>query len=124
MPPEGAEQGGGVGPLTWVALAVGAGALGAGIVFGLGAQSSFDDFKNTAVDDDGDRRRAEQKFDDAESKGRLATVLIPVGAVVLALGATLLVLDLSDGGSTETELGLQPVPGGALLSLRGTTEGP
>jgi hypothetical protein len=120
VPVDSAERRGGIGVLTWVALAVGAGALGAGVVLGLGAQSSFDEFKNTAVEDADDRRRAEQRFDDAESKGRLATVLIPAGAVVLALGATLLVLDLSDDGGGETELGLQPLSGGALLSLRGT----
>jgi hypothetical protein len=120
MPADTAKPGGGIGVLTWVALAVGAGALGAGVVLGLGAQSSFDEFKSTPVDDADDRRRAEQRFDDAESKGRLATVLIPAGAVVLALGATLLVLDLSDDGGGATELGLQPTTGGALLSLRGT----
>jgi hypothetical protein len=122
MPAEDAESGG-VGPLTWVALAVGAGALGAGVVFGLAAQSSYDDFKGTEIDDDEDRARAEDSFDSAESKGRLATILIPAGAVVLALGATLLVLDLSDGGGSETELGLSPMPGGALLSLRASAEG-
>jgi hypothetical protein len=123
-PPEPAPGGASVGPLTWIALGVGAVALGAGVVLGLGAQSSFDDYKQTEVRDEDDAAQAEEHFDSAESKGRIATVLIPAGAVVLALGATLLVLDLSDDGGADTELGLAPLPGGALLSLRAAVEGP
>jgi hypothetical protein len=120
------EPGGGsVGPLTWVALGVGAVALGAGVVLGLSAQSSFEDYKQTEeIDTIEGRAEAEQHFDSAESKGQIATVLIPAGAVVLALGATLLVIDLSDDGGAGSELGLAPLPGGALLSLRTALEGP
>jgi hypothetical protein len=123
-PPEPEPAGASVGPLTWVALGVGAVALGAGVVLGLSAQSSFDDYKQTEIDDDEDRVQAEEHFDSAESKGKIATVLIPAGAVVLALGATLLVFDLSDDGEGGTELGLAPLPGGALFSLRAAVEGP
>jgi hypothetical protein len=120
---EQAGEGGGVSALTFIALAAGAGALGAGIAFGLGAQSTFDEYKGLRVRDEDDARRANAKFDSAKSQGMIATVLIPAGAAVLALGATLLVLDLSDGGGGEHEIALQPLPGGALLSLRGTTGG-
>ena len=106
-----------------MALGVGAVALGAGIVLGLGAQSKFDYYKQTAVDDDVDADRANSAFDSAESQGRFATVLIPAGAVVLALGATLLVIDLSSGGESNASVGLGPVPGGAILALHGSTEG-
>jgi hypothetical protein len=116
------SDGGGVSPLTWVALGVGAGVLGAGIVVGVGAQNTFDDFKAIDVHDEDDAKRANDKFDSAESKGKVATILFPAGAAVLALGATLLVLDLSDdGGSEETQVGVTPLPGGALLALHART---
>lgn len=107
---------------TWVALAAGAGALGTGLVLGLGAQSEFDEFKAIDVQDEADARRAAAEFDSAESKGQLATVLIPAGAAVLALGLTLLVLDLN-AGEDAAEIALTPLHGGAMLALRGTTEG-
>jgi hypothetical protein len=54
----------------------------------------------------------------------MATVLIPAGAAVLALGAVLLVIDLSDGGPSQTEVSLGPVAnGGAMLALRGKVGG-
>ena len=123
-PPARAAERGRVAPLTWVTLAVGAGALGAGAALGLSAQSSFDDYKQMRIEDEDDAARAQDRFEGAQSQGLLATVLVPAGAAVLALGATLLIFDLSESGPSETEIGVAPVPGGALLSLRATAGGP
>lgn len=112
-------RGGGmrVAPLTWVALGVGTAVLATGVVFGLGANSSFDDFKQTKVTDKDSAAAADKKLSSANSKGTLATILIPSGAAILALGATLLVMDLSSDDHSP-EVALAPLPGGAFLSLR------
>jgi hypothetical protein len=118
------DQGGGAGPLTWVVLGVGAVTLGAGLVVGLSAQGDFDDYKKTPIDDPADAERADAKFEDAESGGMLATILVPAGGALIALGVTLLAIDLSAGGSEETGVALVPQPGGALLRVRGSLGGP
>jgi hypothetical protein len=106
-----------IGPLTWVALGVGTAVLATGVVFGLSANSSFDEFKSTKITDKDAAKRADDKLDSANSKGTLATVLIPSGAAILALGATLLVMDLSSDDHSP-EVAVTPLPGGAFLSLR------
>jgi hypothetical protein len=111
------EGGPRIGPLTWVALGVGTAVLATGVVFGLGANSSFDDFKHTEVTDDDSAARADKKLDSANTKGTLATILIPSGAAILALGATLLVMDLNSSDHSP-EVAVAPLPGGAFLSLR------
>jgi hypothetical protein len=111
-----------IGPLTWVALGVGTAVLAGGLVVGAMAQSDDDAFKKTEINSDQDIERANAKFDSAEKKGQIATILIPAGAVVLALGATLLVLDLTSDESAP-QMALTPLPGGGMLSLRARGEG-
>jgi hypothetical protein len=106
-----------IGPLTWVALGAGTAVLATGIVFGLSARSSFDAFKHTEIHDASDAKHADAKLDSANSKGTLATILIPSGAAILALGATLLVMDLN-ADDHSPEVAFSPLPGGAFLSLR------
>ncbi len=117
------EEGGGVGPLTWVALGAGVAALGTGIVLGLSANSSNDEYQSAPVDTADEREAALEKLDAAQGKGLAATILIPTGAALLALGATLLIIDLSGGSESGAEVAMQPLAGGALLSLRARTEG-
>jgi hypothetical protein len=118
------EDEGGVGPLTWVVLGAGVATLAGGVIVGLGAKSDFDDYKAIEVQDSADAERARAKYDDADSGGTLATILIPAGGALIALGVTLLVLDLSASGPEETSVAIAPLEGGALLSLRGSLGGP
>jgi hypothetical protein len=106
-----------IAPLTWVALGVGTAVLATGVVFGLSANSSFNEFKRTTIGDEDSAARADKKLDSANTKGTLATILIPSGAAILALGATLLVMDLTSDDHSP-EVALAPLPGGAFLSLR------
>lgn len=117
-------ESGGVGPLTWVALGAGAAALGVGIALGVSANGSNDDYQNAPVATEEQRADALDKLDAAKGKGLAATILIPTGAALLALGATLLIIDLSGGGDESgAEMAVQPLDGGALLSLRTRAEG-
>jgi hypothetical protein len=115
------DEGGGVGALSLVTLAAGAGILTGGLVVGASAKSSFDEFKAIKVTTEDDARRANSKFDSVKSKALAANVLMPSGAAVLALGAALLVLDLTRGESRSPEVSVQSLRGGAMLTLRGTT---
>lgn len=117
-------ESGGVGPLTWVALGAGAAALGVGVVLGISANGSNDDYQSAPVDTEEEREAALEKLDAAKGKGIAATILIPTGAALLALGATLLIIDLSGGGDESgAEVAVQPLDGGALFSLRTRAEG-
>jgi hypothetical protein len=120
MPP---EHGPRVGVLTWVTLAAGSGILAGGLAVGASAQSSFDAFKKSDVKTEADAMRANTKFDSVKSKALVANILIPSGAAVMALGATLLVLDLTRGAEKGPRLALQPLHGGALVTLHGVTGG-
>lgn len=124
------DRGGQVGALTWVTLGAGAAALGAGIFMGASANGSFNDYKNTQIRNAQDVKTANAHFDDAESKGLMANILIPVGAVALGVGATLLVLDLTDDGDSSAagategpRLALHPSWDGAQVTLSGSFGG-
>jgi hypothetical protein len=95
------------------------------VVLGLSADSAYDDYLVTDVQTRDDARRANNKFDSAETQGIVANVLLPAGAVVLGVGATLLVLDLSadESDSAAMRLGVATRPGGAMVSWTGTFGG-
>ena len=113
-----------VGPLTWVSLAAGAAILAAGLVVGLGANSSFDDFKALEIEDEAAARRASDEFDSIESQALMANILVPAGIVVLGVGATLLWLDLSGGsGEVAAQAGVTPLAGGAMVLVQGSFGG-
>jgi hypothetical protein len=97
--------------------------LAGGLVAGASAQSDFDAFKKTPVKSEMDATRANSKFDAVKSKALVANILIPSGAAVMALAATLFVLDLTQGERAGPKLGVEPLRGGALLTLHGTTRG-
>lgn len=113
-----------IGVMTWVTLAAGGGLLAGGLAVGASAQSDFDAFKKTDVKTQSDAMRANSKFDSIKSQAMVANVLIPSGAAVMALAATLFVLDLTRGREAETaRVGLQPLRGGAMLTLQGVARG-
>ncbi len=118
-----AEDSGGVGAFTWITLAAGTGVLTAGIVVAASATSSFEDYKKAPITSEDELERANSKLESANTKGLVASVFIPSGAVVLALGATLLVLDLTSDDPSEPNLALWPLRDGAMLSLRGKMGG-
>jgi hypothetical protein len=112
-----------VGALTWVTLGAGAAILTGGFVVGASAKSDFDAFKAIKVKNEQDAQRASTKFDSVQSKSLAANILMPSGAAVLALGATLLVLDLTRDDKSGPELGVRSLRGGGLLTVRGTMGG-
>ena len=83
----------------------------------------FDAYKKTDVNNKMDIMRANSKFDGVKSKALVANVLIPSGAAIMALAGVLLVLDLTRHDEKTPSLGLQPLRGGALLTLRGVSGG-
>ncbi len=91
----------GVAPLTWVLLASGTAVLATGIVFGVSARGSYNDFQNTPVDSAADARRAKDDFESLQTQGSVSNVLTPVGGAALGLGVVLLIFDLADGESSE-----------------------
>jgi hypothetical protein len=110
-----------VSVLTWITLAAGTGVLVAGLAMGASADSQFQRFEALDIQSRADAERADALFDSTEARALIANVLMPGGAVVMAVGAALLVLDLTEE-SAPAALAVQPVPGGALLSLRATSE--
>ncbi len=127
LPPPAAD--GGIGALTWVVLGTGVAALGSGVVLGALGKHDFAAYKSAPVRTRADADRANAEFDAAHTKGTLANVLMPVGAVALAVGATLLVLDVSskpdDGdraANAHARLSVTPLFGGGVLTLSGPLE--
>ena len=111
-----------IGALTWVSLGVGTAVLAGGLVLGAIAQSENDDYQNTKVVDAAGAKQLGADFNPIKTKGLVATILIPAGAAIIALGATLLVLDLS-ADENGPSVSLTPLPGGAVLSLRASGRG-
>jgi hypothetical protein len=118
---------GGISALTWVTLGTGAATLAAGVIVGALSQSDFDDFKSSRVVTRQDADRANAAFDTAHTKAVVANVLMPVGGALLALGATLLVIDLSSHADHEpptpkARLQVTPLVGGGMLTLHTSFE--
>ena len=111
-----------IGALTWISLAAGTGILAGGLVIGAIAQSENDDWQQMKPTSVEDAQRIDTEFKPIETKGLVATIMIPTGAAVLALGVTLLVLDLT-AEESGPQVSLTPLPGGGLLSLRASGGG-
>jgi hypothetical protein len=111
-----------VGPLTWVTLAVGTGVLAGGLILYGVASGHHDDFLHTEIHSESDIARANALLDKADTERKVSTVLMPAGAAVLALGVTLLVLDLT-AGESGPQMALSPLPGGGMVSLRASGGG-
>jgi hypothetical protein len=106
-----------IGVLTWVALATGTAVLGAGLAVGASASADYERFKALPVRSAMDAARANERFDRVETKAVVANVLMPTGAALMALGGVMLVLNLNHG-EQPAMVALQPLRGGALLTLR------
>lgn len=116
--PEAATRDGGasVSALTWIALAAGAATLGTGVVLGVTAESDYDRWKSMRVRTRAEAQDANQEFSSIGTRGTLANVMIPAGAVLLAAGAVLLGLDLT---AEVTQ-----APSGGAVAVRGRFGGP
>jgi hypothetical protein len=115
----------GVSAGTWIALGAGAAVLTAGILVGWTAQQDFRDWKERPLETRDQADDARAAFDDLRTRAIAADVLMPVGAVGIGLGITLLVLDLGREGEREGEratLAVTPAPGGAMLRVQGSLQ--
>jgi hypothetical protein len=118
---EGEDEG--VSIVPWLFIGAGAATLTAGIVVGAIAAEDFNAWKKSSVGTTEEADRANDELDDLNTRALAADILMPAGAVMLGLGATLLMLELSDdedrtpAGAT---LAIEAKPGGALLRVRGT----
>jgi hypothetical protein len=110
------EEGGSVVP--WILIGAGAATLTAGIVVGVAAADDFSAWKDTSIRTPEQAEQANAELDDLNTRALVADILMPAGAVMLGLGATLLVLELSDD-EDRTALAIEPRPSGALLRVRG-----
>jgi hypothetical protein len=81
-----------------VTLAVGAGVGIAGVVVGMSAQSTFDDYKQTSVTDRTSAAAADATYNRAQSQATLANVLMPIGGALIVGGVVMLVMGLNDSG--------------------------
>ncbi len=125
--PKASDSGDGIGTFTWVSLGAGTALLASGLFVGLSAQDAFDEYKDTPVETNEDAERADSEYEDASARGTWASVLIPLGSLVLVAGGTLLVLDLlgsdEENPSETGHLGLRPVKGGGMVMFNGTWRG-
>jgi len=118
------EDEGSIGP--WLVIGAGAAALTTGIIVGAMAADDFSLWKKRLIQSTVQADQANADYDDLKDRALVANVLMPVGAVVLALGATWLVIDLAgDDASSEERatLALEPRPDGAFLRVRGPLGG-
>lgn len=117
------DDAGSVGPWTWVMLISGTVVLGTGIILGVTAASSFEDLKQTNPRTRADAEGVHRDFEPIEARATVANILMPVGGAALALGAVLLVLDLSEGDESAehaaSRVDLVPLRGGAVITLSG-----
>jgi hypothetical protein len=108
----------GVPVLPLIVIGAGAIVLGAGIVVGAFAASDYDAWKKRPIDSMVQAERANAELDDLETRALVANVLMPVGAIALGVGVALLALDVSDD-QEHARVGIAPIEGGALVSVRG-----
>jgi tetratricopeptide (TPR) repeat protein len=104
------------GILPWITIGAGGAALGGALVFELLRRSSESDAEAEET-----QIGYQEKLDEMESRQTTARILAGVGGALVITGGVLLVLDL---GSSENEpqaaLTLEPTPGGAFASARGS----
>jgi len=93
--PAGAE-GGGIGPLTWVALGAGVVGLGGALGFELARSSAEDSAREAPT-----QVEAAEHVDDMEGHRTAARVLLGVGGAALLTGGVLLIVDLASGSGPE-----------------------
>jgi hypothetical protein len=119
------EAGPRVSAAPWIVLGAGAAAVTAGIVVGWTAQQDFDEWKEMPVGSRDEADDARAAFDGLRGRAITADVLLSAGALAIALGATLLVLDLGDDGEGvrgKTRVAVVPAPGGAIMRVEGALQ--
>jgi hypothetical protein len=121
--PEPVDHGASISAITWIALAVGASALAAGVVLAVSADADHDKFQSTRVRTPMQAEDAHRLFSSIKTRATLADVLMPAGAVVLGAGAVLLGIDLfADQSSAEApgaSVQLIPLAAGGALAVHG-----
>ena len=114
-------DGGSLAPVSFVTLGVGVAAIGAAAVLGLGAARAHDTYASTLVRSDADADRALEHLETAEDRALAANILYGAGGALLAVGATMLIVDLtSDDDDVGLSVSATPVAGGVVLG--GSTE--
>ena len=104
------------GILPWVTIGAGGAALGGALVFELLRRSSESDAETEDT-----QIGYKEKLDEMESRQTTARILAGVGGALVITGGVLLVLDLgSSDKKTSAALTLEPTPGGAFASARGS----
>jgi hypothetical protein len=119
------ERDAGVSTATWVVLAAGGATLTAGIVIGWTAQQDFRDWKQTPVQSRADADAARSSYEGIRTRAIAADVLMPVGAVAIGIGLTLLVMDIgneADSRVPNARLQLVPARGGAMVRVQGALQ--
>ncbi|MBW2464144.1 MAG: hypothetical protein JRH11_21020, partial [Deltaproteobacteria bacterium] len=103
----------GAGPWPWVLIGTGGAALGAGVVFGLLAQSERD---NAAADPVHETTVAGAER--ADTFATVANVLFVTGGVLAATGLTWVIVESASGSVDDdghAALAVAPTPTGVLL---------
>lgn len=107
--------GGGFGIIPYVTLGAGAVALGGALTFELLRQQSEQDAEEETT-----QIGYKEKYDEMESRRTTARVLAIVGGGLVAVGGTLLVIDLTGRKSDKAaRLTVTPEPGGARAMFTG-----
>ena len=121
--PRPVDGGGGISIPGLIVAGVGVAALGTGVVFGLMAQSSEDDYAGAPVGTDTEIDAAIEIRDRAESQALLANIMFAAGGALVIGGAVLILLggDDDEGGSTERAWIAPSIsPAGTSLTVGGT----
>lgn len=112
------QQGPRFGPWPYVAIGIGAAALGGGLGFELARRKAED-----AAEADDTQVGYKEKLDSMQSRQLTARVLAGIGGALVVTGGTLLVIDLTSR-SSRREQALRAsalcLPGGCSLSLGGS----
>jgi hypothetical protein len=118
-----ADESRGISAVAVVTLGIGVAALGAAAVFGIAADRSHDAYAGTVVRSNADANRALEHLETAEDRALAANILYGAGGALLAVGATLLLVDLtSDDDDDDVSLSVSASPVAAGIVLAGTTE--
>lgn len=111
-----------------VIAAAGAATLVVGAVFAALSVAPQERYATTPVHTAADADAALSALDEARSRALVANVAFGVGATLLVVGASWLVIELATASASSTEtaarahaqLGIAPLPGGAFFSLQGS----
>lgn len=104
-------------PAPVAITAVGVAILGTGIVFGLMSKANEDDYADAPHGNEDEIDAAYDTLDKAQTQATIANIGLGLGAAVIALGATLWIVELSDEPESEQNAWLAPRIGERELGL-------